>query len=102
MVRLRQLKPGGWIELQEFGGQILSDDDSLGDSALPKFFDKMSEALGMFGMNNFYVAHELGHLLKEAGFVNASVKTIKAPVGTWPRVCGTLASRCEPVSQQPD
>ncbi len=81
----RHTKPGGWIELREFGGQILSDDDTLGDSTLPEFFNRTAEALQKFGMN-FCIGNELGPLLEKAGYANVTLKTIKVPIGTWPRV----------------
>ncbi len=83
----RNLKPGGWVELQEFGSQILSDDDTLGDAALPKFWEKMAVAMESFGMTSFYVANELGPLLEAAGFNDVTLKTIKVPMGTWPKAC---------------
>lgn len=81
----RNTRPGGWVELCDFGGQILSDDDTLGNSTLPEFFQKTGEALGKFGMN-FWIANELGGYLEKAGYTKVTLKTIKVPIGTWPKV----------------
>ncbi len=79
------------MELQDFGSQVLSDDDTLGNATLPKFFEKMALAVATFGMKSFYIANELGPFMEAAGFVNVSLKTIKVPVGTWPKVWTPLA-----------
>ena len=54
------------MELQQFGGHILSDDDSLGDAAQPKFFDAASEAMAKFD-TTFRVGNNIGELFEEAG-----------------------------------
>jgi hypothetical protein len=82
----RHLKPGGWVEFQDIVAQVFSDDDSLVDSTLPLFLQKMGESLAAFGMKYFLTANNLGQYLEDAGFANIRLKTIKIPVGTWPKV----------------
>jgi len=82
----RHTKPGGWLEVQEFAGYIYSDDDSVAeDSIIIRFFETMYEAMTKFGAN-FRIVNELGPILAEIGYVNAVCKTIKVPIGTWPKV----------------
>jgi len=85
----RHMRPGGWFESQDFCGRILSDDNSLGDSTLPEMWRMFAESLGRYGMKYWYVANDdFGPLLEAAGFINVSAKTIKVPIGTWPKVRG--------------
>ncbi|KAH8896810.1 S-adenosyl-L-methionine-dependent methyltransferase [Thozetella sp. PMI_491] len=94
---IEHTRPGGWVELQEFGGYILSDDDSLTECSLPKFFDLSAEAMAKFGAK-FRIGNDLGPLMMEAGYTNVTLKTIKVPIGTWPkdktlRLCGMYMAR---------
>lgn len=54
---------------------------------LPTLFEKMGESLATFGMKYFLTANDMRPYLEDAGFVNVTLKTIKIPVGTWPKVC---------------
>ena len=57
----------------------------MGGASLPAFFDASYAAMVKFGMN-FHIANDLGPLLEEAGYTNLTLKTIKVPIGTWPKV----------------
>jgi len=81
------MRPGGWIEIQEFAGHIRSDDDSLRGSELVRFWDKTSEALELIGFQYRIAESEMGRLLARAGYTNITIRSIKVPIGTWPRVC---------------
>jgi len=82
----RHLKPGGWIEIQEFGGMTYCDDGSTPDGYMvQKFLDAATEAFKKFG-NDFRIANNLEGRLTAAGFTNISVKKLKVPIGTWPKV----------------
>ncbi|KAH8883566.1 S-adenosyl-L-methionine-dependent methyltransferase [Thozetella sp. PMI_491] len=90
---ITHLRPGGWIEIQDYAPEVLSDDDSLGDSAMAQFTMRTAEGLAKFGLKNYLVPKDLRSYLEEAGFVNIQLKSIKAPIGTWPkdkrlRLCG--------------
>jgi hypothetical protein len=79
----RSLKPGGWVEFQEFAGTPFSDDGTLHpDGALTKFFGLVAQAVSHYGMT-FRASEGLGELLENAGFVNVSRVTFKVPIGTW-------------------
>lgn len=89
----RNLKPGGWIEIQELGGRVYCDDGSLPTEYSPhRFLDLCQEALSKFG-SNFRIGNELEEPLKTAGFVNVAAKKLKVPIGTWPKV-GEEESTC--------
>ncbi len=65
----------------------MSDDNTVDeDAALVKCWKLIGEAVNLWDFKYFYVANELAPLLHQAGFMNISLKTIKTPLGTWPRV----------------
>ena len=99
---LRNLKPGGWIEIQEFDARANCDDGTLADdAALRRFFDTAERAVGTFGMD-FRAGEKLRAPLEKAGFANVRLVTHKVPIGTWPKVglsgcvpeLGYAARRC--------
>lgn len=77
------MKPGAWVEIQEFDSRANCDDGSLPEDApLKRFFDTASEAVKSFNMN-FRAGENLGDMIKEAGFVNVGCVKLKVPIGTW-------------------
>ncbi|KAM7184108.1 S-adenosyl-L-methionine-dependent methyltransferase [Naviculisporaceae sp. PSN 640] len=79
------LEPGGWIEIQEFGGTAYCDDSSVPkEYSVHTFLDLCQEALSKFG-SNFRIGNQLEEPLTKAGFINVSAKKLKVPIGTWPR-----------------
>lgn len=82
----RHLKPGGWIEVQDFGGIVKCDDDTLQtDSLLTQFYDMTTEALSKRGIR-WTIANNLDEILRRIGFVNIECKKFKVPIGVWPKV----------------
>lgn len=80
------MKPGGWVEIQEFDARAKCDDGTLPDDApLKRFFDTCDEAVKKFGMK-FRAGEQMREPLEKAGFVNIQLITHKVPVGTWPKV----------------
>ncbi|KAK8851018.1 Secondary metabolism regulator LAE1 [Apiospora arundinis] len=78
------LKPGGWVELQDVDGAVHCDDGTLpSDWPLVKFCDLMVEAFAKLGTRS-HAAMFGGNYLHEAGFVNIQHRTAKLPYGTWP------------------
>lgn len=64
------LRPGGWIELQEYETRFTSDDGT--HEKVPTFNDwqeRLDEASKQFG-KRMNIAPELGRLMAEAGFVD--------------------------------
>ncbi|KAK8072916.1 hypothetical protein PG996_006264 [Apiospora saccharicola] len=79
------LKPGGWVELQDVDGAVHCDDGSLpSDWPLVRFCDLMIEAFAKLGGRS-HAAMFGGNYLHEAGFVNIQHRTAKLPYGTWPK-----------------
>ena len=78
------LEPGGWLEVQEFSGELLCDDGTVpAHSALKKFFVWLGIAIGKFDMS-FGVTNEFAGMCEDMGFKNISVNVIKTPLGMWP------------------
>lgn len=76
------LVPGGWVELSEQEQDGRSDDGSLEGSALRKWFDIYISLAPKAGLK-FVTDVQLKEMLKEAGFVDVSVTTLKMPWGPW-------------------
>lgn len=51
----------------------------------------------MLGFRYRIAESELGHLLAQAGFTNITLRSIKVPIGTWPRVY-FLSQRCNKIT----
>ncbi|KAI1206965.1 S-adenosyl-L-methionine-dependent methyltransferase [Annulohypoxylon truncatum] len=82
---LRHLKPGGWIEVQDFGGILKCDDDTFqADSLLTQFYDMTAEALSKRGIR-WTIANSMDEVLRQIGFVNIECKKFKVPIGIWPK-----------------
>lgn len=81
------MRPGGWIELQEFGGCAKCDDGTMrADSPFALFMDKAGEALGKAYGFQWRIANVMDQVLARHGFVNINCKKFKAPMGKWPKV----------------
>lgn len=96
------LKPGGWVEFQEYETKFTSDDGT--HEKMPvmlEWAEKLDEASKRFG-KRMNIAPELGRKIEEAGFVNVTDNCYKAstpwtnwwnlfltrpqtPVGSWPK-----------------
>lgn len=64
------VKPGGWVELQEYEGRFTSDDGTHENAAmLMEWQELLDEASMQFG-KKIDMAAELGGMMGEAGFVN--------------------------------
>ncbi|KAH6645254.1 S-adenosyl-L-methionine-dependent methyltransferase [Truncatella angustata] len=79
------LKPGGWVELQDVDGAVHCDDQSIPDDwPISVFCNLMVEAFAKLGTTSH--AAMLGReYLEQAGFVNIMHHTAKLPYGTWPK-----------------
>ncbi|KAI1074841.1 S-adenosyl-L-methionine-dependent methyltransferase [Whalleya microplaca] len=83
--RIPHIRPGGWIEIQEYGGIIKCDDGTMpADSLVVRFFELIGEALAKRGAQ-WTVANDIQEHLLQAGFVNIQCKKFKCPIGTWPK-----------------
>ncbi|KAK3290873.1 S-adenosyl-L-methionine-dependent methyltransferase [Chaetomium fimeti] len=79
------LKPGGWLEMQESANTLYSQDGSLTkDDPLMKLMDGLMEACDKIG-RTMDPAPMMEGWVRDAGFVNVKVETFKMPVGAWPK-----------------
>ncbi|PGH26379.1 hypothetical protein AJ80_01877 [Polytolypa hystricis UAMH7299] len=81
---LENLKPGGWLEVQEYDAWVYSDDDkemknAPNTLAWCQTVDKSSIGFG----KRLNVAKFQKKWMEEAGFVDVTEKVVKVPVGTW-------------------
>jgi Methylase involved in ubiquinone/menaquinone biosynthesis len=80
----RSVKPGGWVEFQDWDGYPMSPDGSLNGTALQQYYD---EVWGAFEDVGYEVrpGPKLEQWFKEAGFVNIHVEKFVIPYGVWPK-----------------
>ncbi|KAI8246877.1 Secondary metabolism regulator LAE1 [Colletotrichum sp. SAR 10_96] len=79
------LKPGAWVETQDFNSNVNCDDGTMPDDwALIKFWALLHEAMLKLNVD-IRVAPQIGELMEQAGFVNVRKTAYKVPIGTWPR-----------------
>lgn len=73
----KHLKPGGWIEMQEFDGFFSSDDGTLTpESWVAKWTVEMDRGSTIFG-KNYNAAPLQKQLMTDAGFINIQQQTYK-------------------------
>lgn len=79
------LKPGGWIEMQELYFVLSSDDNSIPEThAFSKWLTLVRQGLESFGVDLLGPAKSQERL-KDAGFENVTERIFKVPIGTWPK-----------------
>ncbi|KAH8661133.1 S-adenosyl-L-methionine-dependent methyltransferase, partial [Ilyonectria robusta] len=79
------LKPGGWVELQETINAIYSDDETLKpDNALVRLTDNLKKAHDMIG-RTLDPAPKFKGWLETTGFCHITEQKFKLPVGMWPK-----------------
>ncbi|KAL1977291.1 hypothetical protein VTN31DRAFT_150 [Thermomyces dupontii] len=80
----RSVKPGGWVELQDWDGYPYSEDGSLSGTGLQQYYDNV---YGAFEQAGYEVRPgvKLEQWFKDAGFVNIHVEKFVAPHGIWPK-----------------
>lgn len=78
------LKPGGWVEMQEYEAWISSDDDpELTKAPNTKLWQELvDEASTKFG-KRMNVASEQKRWIEEAGFGDVREDVVKIPIGHW-------------------
>ncbi|KAL4780292.1 S-adenosyl-L-methionine-dependent methyltransferase [Aspergillus varians] len=80
-----QLKPGGWIEFQEFNLVNYAEDGSLKEgNNLNRFYELLREACDKIH-RPVTIGRELKRIVEETGFVNVQQQVFQLPLGTWPR-----------------
>ncbi|KAK4145804.1 S-adenosyl-L-methionine-dependent methyltransferase [Dichotomopilus funicola] len=80
------LKPGGWVEIQDLYPDLRSDDDTIPpDHPMIRFHQMVQPVLlEKYGFDLF-VPTRLPALLEELGFVNIQRKVFHMPFGEWAR-----------------
>jgi cyclopropane fatty-acyl-phospholipid synthase-like methyltransferase len=83
----RCLRPGGWVENQEFDLHLATDDDTIpSNSSFEKWTRLWNEGIVNLGAKNGRCDPELlAGQMREAGFVNVQVRRFKMPIGPWPK-----------------
>jgi len=80
----RTLRPGGWVEAQEFDLLPLSDDNSFPpNSAILQWHENFHAGMLKGGCNMHVSASEISDYIEAAGFVNIGVKEVKLPMSPW-------------------
>lgn len=73
----KNLKPGGWLEMQEFNGHFSCDDGTMkDDSWVAKWTYEMDRGSTMFG-KNYNAAPRMKQLMIDAGYINIEQQTYK-------------------------
>jgi hypothetical protein len=80
----RAIKPGGWVESQEFDLMVFTDDDTLpSESVILKWCRLMNEGGLMGGFKLRLTSDEIKAAMQEAGFTDITVIDLKLPIGIW-------------------
>ncbi|KAF2102812.1 S-adenosyl-L-methionine-dependent methyltransferase [Rhizodiscina lignyota] len=83
----RHLKPGGWVELQEFHLPFTCDDSSTTpDTAVRTWSASLTSAIGKAGID-VSAENSYSHpkRLRDVGFINVEMINAKWPIGPWAR-----------------
>lgn len=81
----QNIKPGGWMEMQEHECDIRSDDDTINQAhAIRDWVQKVDQASTMIG-KRLNVAHTHRQHMIDAGFIDVHEDIHKLPIGTWPK-----------------
>ncbi|KAF9882930.1 hypothetical protein FE257_004865 [Aspergillus nanangensis] len=79
------VKPGGWVELQEYETWVHSDDGTDKDAVMIQDWQqKLEESSSKFG-KRMNIARDLSEMMEETGFINVADDAYKCPVGSWPK-----------------
>jgi hypothetical protein len=85
MLIISDIKPGGWIEVQDFDFELCSQDDTLTDEhELKKWSTNLLQASRQNGRDPQPTAL-MEQWLTSAGFVNVQRHEFVVPVGYWPK-----------------
>lgn len=79
----QNMKPGGWLEMQEYQTWIFSDDDTIDRAPWVREWNTgVDEASIKFG-KRFRTAQQHKQWMQEAGFIDVREEIYKAPIGPW-------------------
>ncbi|KAL1990673.1 hypothetical protein VTN49DRAFT_6512 [Thermomyces lanuginosus] len=80
----RSVKPGGWVEFQDWDVYPITLDSSLKDTGLHRYYDEVCSAFEEAGYE-VRPGPKLERWFKDAGFVNIHVEKFVVPYGVWPK-----------------
>ncbi|KAG5989774.1 hypothetical protein E4U52_005249 [Claviceps spartinae] len=79
----KSLRPGGWIELQEYEATPMCDDGTMPDDDAVKYlYELVDKSFEKFGLKA-NLAPQLGTYLEKAGFEDIRCQVMKVPIGPW-------------------
>ncbi|KAL1995014.1 hypothetical protein VTN49DRAFT_1201 [Thermomyces lanuginosus] len=80
----QSVKPGGWVEFQDWDLYPTSPDGSINGTSFLKYYDEVGSAFESAG---YHVSPgpKLEQWFKDAGFVNIHVEKFVIPYGVWPK-----------------
>ena len=78
------LSPGGYIEMQDCEFPAKSNDDSLPNSSLGKWYSHIVDACLKLG-RDLRIVKNYKRWMEEVGFVNVEERVFFWPVNTWPK-----------------
>ena len=82
---LSNLRPGGWVEFQDFDLHNYSQDNSIPpDNKVKEWYDTLLEGCDRIG-RTASPGTQLETWARDAGFVNVHHKKFKLPLGPWPK-----------------
>jgi hypothetical protein len=80
------LKPGGWLEAQEFSYKRYSDDNSIPpDSRITYWEDLWTEGVKKIGLQGHCDPELVVRQMADAGFIKITRLDFKMPIGPWPK-----------------
>ncbi|KAL1993648.1 hypothetical protein VTN49DRAFT_2317 [Thermomyces lanuginosus] len=80
----RSVKPGGWVEFQDWDCYPISPDGSIEGTGLQRYFKEVYGAFEKAGVE-VRPGPKLEKCFKDAGFVNIHVEKYIIPYGIWPK-----------------
>ncbi|KAJ9653512.1 hypothetical protein H2198_007294 [Neophaeococcomyces mojaviensis] len=82
----KALKPGGWVECQEFSHHRMSDDNSIPvGSRITHWENLWTEGMQRIGLGGTVNVERLVGQMKEAGLQDVTCTMFKLPIGPWPK-----------------
>ena len=87
----RSVKPGGWVEFQDWDAYPISQDGSLSGTDLEKYYNEVYGAFEKTGVE-VRPGIKLEQWFKDAGFVNIQVEKFVIPYGVWPKDARLVSS----------
>ncbi|KAJ9197710.1 hypothetical protein DTO164E3_5564 [Paecilomyces variotii] len=78
------LAPGGWVEFQDWDGNLYSQDGSIEGTSMKQYFDAIIPAMEKTGKDPS-PGPKYERWLQAAGFRDIEVQKFVIPVGAWPK-----------------